>query len=231
MLFRSVSQSRYRLLWQSENSEALRLLQWLTPIGSIQSLFQVLNMRPDSISSVGQLGGLPAGLIFQTLDSNGAFNNLPIEFNTPYVDQKTGEIYPDKIPTNMRGRAAVALTDFMNSVFTYPGRTIGLPGKNAAVREVANAVTQSKNSDYEYIVREEDLTELQRRQRELLLNKDLDKMTDDELLVLFTNEEGLRSTPNLGVLFGVPKVEDKTLQYKNGQPVKFKKAQEKFSKL
>jgi hypothetical protein len=218
------------LIWQSKNSEALRLLQWLTPVGSIQALFSTLNMKPDSISSMGQLGGLPAGLLFQTLDSNGVFNNLPIEYSTPYVDPKTGEVYPDKIPTNMKGRAATALTDFINSVFTYPGRTVGLPGKASFIREGVGHVIKTNSSDYEQVVRDEDLTELQRRQSELLKKKSLDEMTDDETLELFTNDQGQWSTPNLEVLIGTPKISNK-LDYKNELTIREQRAQEKFAKL
>ena len=51
----------------------------------------------DSISDMGQLGGLPFGIISQMLDSQGIIN-----LNTPYVDPKTGSVFPKTYPSRYK---------------------------------------------------------------------------------------------------------------------------------
>lgn len=201
-------QSDEGVYWQSENSEALGLLKWLTPYGSIQSTINLLNGSTDSISSLGVLGGLPVGVVFQILDSQGAFQNLPggLKYQTPYVDPKTGEVYADKIPVTLKARTAVALGDFINSVFTYPGRVVGLPGKGEAIRTSVGVILDTDSNEYKYLDQESKLTELQRRQSELLKNKALDEMDHDELLTVFQTN-GQWSTPNIAALIASPKPE------------------------
>lgn len=195
------------LAWQSENSEALGVLKWITPYGSIESVLNLLNGRPDSISDIGVLGGLPAGVIFQILDSQGVFQNVPgpFKYQTPYVNPKTGQVYAEKIPESVKARASTALADLINSTFTYPGRIIGLPGKGQAIRESVGLVLQTNKDEYRYVDVSEDLTELQRRQAKLLQSKALDEMDHDELLEIFTTNKQW-SIPNLAKLVGSPKV-------------------------
>ena len=189
------------LLWQSENSEALGILRWVTPYGSVESVVNMLNGSTDAITDLGVLGGLPAGVLFQMLDSQGAFQDIPgpLQYSTPYVNPKTGEVYPDKIPANVKSRAAVALADFINSTFTYPGRVLGLPGKGEAIRTGVGALVSTRSKDYTYVDQTNKLTELQKRQSELLKEKALDDMTDDELLSIYTTD-GQWSIPNLGMV-------------------------------
>ena len=193
------------LVWQSENSEALGVLKWITPYGSVESVVNLLNGRPDSISDVGLVGGLPAGFIFQLLDSNGVFANAPgpIKYQTPYVNPKTGEVYPEKIPESLKAKTAVALGDLINSTFTYPGRILGLPGKGAATRTAVGTVLQTDSNEYKYIDVEKDLTELQKKQSKLLKEKALDDMDHDELLEVFRTN-GQWSIPNLSQLVAQP---------------------------
>jgi len=141
------------LAWQSENSEALGILKWVTPYGSIDSVVNMLNGSADAITDLGVLGGLPAGVLFQMLDSQGAFQDIPgpIKYSTPYVNPKTGEVYADKIPTNLKSRSAVALADLINSTFTYPGRVLGLPGKGEAIRSGVGALVSTNSKDYKYV--------------------------------------------------------------------------------
>jgi len=200
--------------WKSDNSEALGVLRWVTPIGSVESVVNLLGMGSgsvDSISSLGVLGGLPAGVFFQILDSQGAFQNIPgpIKYSTPYVNPKTGEVFADKIPDSAKAKAAVVLTDFINSTFTYPGRIIGLPGKGLAIRDSVGTVFQTNKEDYHYVDQTDKLTDLQRRQSEILKNRALDDLTDDELLTIYQTE-GRWSIPNLAALNGQPKVKTPT---------------------
>lgn len=145
------------LAWQRENAEALQVVKWLTPIGSLAWAQRLLTDNVESVSELGLLGGLPFGLISQMLDSQGI-----VQLDTPYVNPKTGEVFPDYIPETAKARAAVAVTDLISTTFTYPGRTLGLPGKGAMVRGTVDNFIDTNPDEYDQTIREEDLTDAQR---------------------------------------------------------------------
>lgn len=129
--------------WQSQHADAIQLFNWVTPINSIESTFKLLNGSINSAADLGQLGGLPLGVITQILDGQGLIN-----LNTPYVDPKTGNVFPRNTPVSLKARAATALTDLINSTFTYPGRVLGLPGKNAAIRGMVQNFIGTNSKDF-----------------------------------------------------------------------------------
>lgn len=199
------------LAWQAQYSGAIGFLRWVTPFGTIQQTLTMLRGNTASVSDLGQLGGLPFGFIFQLLDSYRVFDSIPgITYATPYVDPKTGEIYSDRVPKTLKGYTAMAIEDFINHTFTYPGRIVGLPGKGAIVRRVSGVFVDTNGSDYERIVREDKLTELQKRQAEIIKSKNAGDYTEEELLTLYTAPSGLWSTPSLSLLFGVPVTDSQT---------------------
>jgi len=124
--------------WRMENSEAIGLFKWLTPVGNIQWVFDILGMPfgrtkgAEGLGDLGIIGGLPLGVITQILESQGV-----MQINTPYINPKDGDIYSKRIPESMKARMASAFTDLLGSTFTYPGRTLGMPGKGAALRGIA----------------------------------------------------------------------------------------------
>jgi len=144
--------------WQSANAEALAVFNWLTPVGSIKYGLERLTRQPDSIGEMGALGGLPLGFITQMLDSQGLIN-----INTPYVQPKTGDVLPRYIPETTKARAATAMGDLLNSMFTYPGRILGLPGKNQAINTAVRQFIDTNGSDFEKRIDTERLTPLQQR--------------------------------------------------------------------
>lgn len=144
--------------WQSEHADAIQLFQWLTPVNSIQATMNLLGHKPNSVSDLGQLGGLPLGLISQILDGQGI-----IKLNTPYVNPKTGDVFPDYIPESGKARAATALTDLLGTTFTYPGRILGLPGKEATMKKVVKAFIDTNGTDFEKNIDTDRLTPLQKQ--------------------------------------------------------------------
>lgn len=144
------------IVWQSEHADAIKVFNWITPINSIEYGLERLTRRPDSFGEMGSLGGLPLGVITQMLDSQGI-----ITINNPYVDTKTGDVLPKYIPETTKARAATAMGDLLNSMFTYPGRTLGLPGKNATINKVVRTFIATNGKDFEKQLRTEDLTPLQ----------------------------------------------------------------------
>ena len=144
------------LIWQQEHNTAIQFFKWLTPVGSIQWVFDVLNKGVDevgklagrtptgnlsSIGDFGMIGGLPFGVISQILQSQGIIN-----INAPYVSPKDGEIWARRIPESMQARVASAFMDLLGSTFTYPGATIGLtniglPSKSQLLKGAAQKVS------------------------------------------------------------------------------------------
>lgn len=165
--------------WQSENADAIQVFKYFTPIGTIQSVLTLLTPgRPDSIGELGQLGGLPFGVISQMLDAQGI-----ISLNTPFVDQTTGEVAPKYIPETAKAKAAVAMQSLINSMFTYPGRVVGLPGKGEKIREGVDMFLKTGGDEYLPQVRTQDLTPLQRKWIDVLSNPNVSQDQIDQLYV------------------------------------------------
>lgn len=144
--------------WQSQHADAIQVLNWVTPVNSIQYTMNLLGHKPDSIGDLGQLGGLPLGLITQILDGQGILN-----LNKPYVNPKTGDVFPKYIPNTTKARAATAIGDLLNTMFTFPGRTLGLPGKTATIRNVVKQFIDTNGTDFEKRIETERLTPLQQK--------------------------------------------------------------------
>lgn len=166
--------------WQSEHSEAIKLFQYFTPYGNVASVYSLLkNGRVNSPSELGLIGGLPFGFITQILDSTGVIN-----LNTPYVQPDTGEVLPDWVPQTTKAKAATALEAFIGTLFTYPGRIIGMPGKSKMIRDQVNLLMQTDYKDYVQKTRTEDLTPLQQKWIEVVKNPDnITQDTLDEMLM------------------------------------------------
>lgn len=145
------------IAWQSKHSDAIQVFNWLTPMNSIESTLNLLGHKPDSLAELGQLGGLPLGVITQILDSQGV-----ISLNRPYVDPKTGDVIPKYIPQTTRARAASALGDLLGSMFTYPGRVLGLPGKGQIIRNEVKNIIDTNGSDFTVLEQDDNLTPLQK---------------------------------------------------------------------
>lgn len=144
-------QSDEGIKWRATNNDAIQVFNWISPLNNIAGVFNTLKyfehgvtgQKTDGIAALGQLGGLPFGVISQVLDSLGI-----IDLNRPYVDPTKGNVIPDYIPQTTRAKAATAAVDLLGSLFTYPGRTLGLPGKNAALRGAVNAFSHTSQADY-----------------------------------------------------------------------------------
>lgn len=162
--------------WQSDNAEVLGVLNWLTPVGSIKYGLETLTHKPDSIGELGSLGGLPLGVITQMLDSQGI-----ITLNTPYFDKKTGDVLPRYIPESTKARAATAVGDLVNSMFTYPGRTLGLPGKNQQIKKAIDIFIDTNGKDFEKRVDTQRLTPLQQRWIDVIKSNGEDEEAIDAL--------------------------------------------------
>ena len=146
------------LAWQQDYANEIRLFKWLTPIGSLEWTMKQLQGNRSSWGDFGQLGGLPFGVWSQILHDNGT-----ITLQSPYVDPKSGAIYSQKIPDSAKGRMSMAIMDMLGSTFTWPGRTLGLPGKQESLRNFAEKMTGAGRGDFQTVIKSpEDLSPAQR---------------------------------------------------------------------
>jgi hypothetical protein len=123
--------------WYSQNAELIGLFEYITPVASLNEVFQSLLPGHDhSLGNFGELGGLPFGWIPQLLDSEGLTH-----FNQPGVNASTGAVYTKYMPQTARGQLAVAIQDFLTSIFSYPGATVGLLPKSEITGQAASFLT------------------------------------------------------------------------------------------
>jgi hypothetical protein len=149
--FKDWLQSDEGIRWRAQNNDAIQVFNWISPLNNINGALNTLKYfektatggKSDGIASLGQLGGLPFGVITQVLDSMGW-----ISLNAPYVEPTSGDVLPDYIPNTTRAQAATAIVDLLGSIFTYPGRTLGLPGKQATLRNAVDGFTGTDASQF-----------------------------------------------------------------------------------
>lgn len=162
--------------WQSDNADVLQIFSYLTVENNITGVLNLLHGKPTSVSDVGLLGGLPFGFISQILEAEGI-----IHTNTPYVDPRTGSVLPDYIPQTSKARAAVALEGLLNTMFTYPGRIMGLPGKGQTIRNLVDMFLKTGGNEYLQHVNKQGLTPLQQKMIQVLSDPNVSQKQIDEL--------------------------------------------------
>lgn len=153
--------------WQSDNSELLGLVRYFTPIGSVESILRTLTGKTKNLKDLGSIGGLPFGAISQMLQGQGVF-----KADSPYLDPKTGEVIPDKLPKDLKARAEQALTDLVGTLYIYPGRVAGgkdVPSKSNITKTLVQTATFGalKGGQYETVNRG-DLTPEQKNTQRVL---------------------------------------------------------------
>lgn len=162
--------------WQSDNADAIQLFKYFSVFGNVESVYNMLRGNTESVGQLGLLGGLPFGVFSQMMEAQGL-----IHLNTPYVNPKTGDVLPEYIPQTTKARAAVALQSLLNSMFSYPGRIIGMPGKAEFLRNQVGTFLKTGNDEYLKNIRTEDLTPMQRKWIEVLQNPDVTQEQIDQL--------------------------------------------------
>lgn len=130
--------------WYQTNADAIGIFKYISPLATFNEVFEsLLPGHNHSLGNFGELGGLPFGWIPQLTDAEGL-----TQFQQPGVSPKTGEAIPRYIPVTLKGQAAIAVQDMVNSLFSYPGATIGLPSKTGIARNIALGLTgASKTKD------------------------------------------------------------------------------------
>lgn len=152
--------------WNSDNSEIIGLLRYFTPVGTVESALRMLSPgEVRGVKDLGQIGGLPFGVISRVLQGQGITKSA-----TPYLNPKTGEVVPDKIPADAKARASQALADIIDTMFTFPGRLVDAPlSKKQISQGAAEWATLGtlKGGKYESVTRT-DLTDKQKKTQAVL---------------------------------------------------------------
>jgi hypothetical protein len=160
--FIQFTQSDEGTKWQADNSELIGLIQYFTPINSIQSIYNAISS--GNIKDLGAIGGLPFGIITRTLEGQGV-----IDLQSPYLDPKTGEIVPTKLPATAKGHLQQFIRDVIDTTFTFPGRRAGLPSKGSVIDMVPGL--KRDKADFKEGDKKELTAEQQRTQRILQAGK------------------------------------------------------------
>lgn len=125
------------MAWYSRNSQAIGFFEYITPAAELNQVFESLLPGHDhSLGNFGELGGLPFGFIPQLLDAEGLTH-----FNQPAVNAANGQIFSSYIPASTKGQMAIAIQDFLGTLYSYPGEEMGMPSKTSIDRGVALGVT------------------------------------------------------------------------------------------
>lgn len=167
--FNEFAKSPEGIKWQADNKEVLGLLKYFTPIQPIAQVYQTLSGENKTLGDAGLIGGLPFGFITRVLQGQGIIRN-----SSPYVDPRTGKVYQDKIPKELKDRALKAISDIVDTMYTYPGRIIGAPqgfSKGDMSDKAAIGLTfgqLGKKINYTYQDNPNPLTPAQQRQVEIL---------------------------------------------------------------
>lgn len=132
--------------WQADNKEALGLLSYFTPIQPIMSVYDTLTGKNKSLLDFGMVGSLPFGVITRVLQGQGVLKD-----RVPYVDPKTGKVYSDRIPEDLKARAESLLNSIVDTLYTYPGRMAGMEtSKKQLTQGIVNNATFGKLKDGSY---------------------------------------------------------------------------------
>lgn len=129
--------------WYSKNADVIGLLEYFSPVETLSTISSTLGALPGSITQMGELGGLPFGWIQQMLASQGILNTNP-----PYINPSTGAVSAEYVPVNARGRLQNAISDFIGTLFTYPGKTVGWPSKASITGNIAKGLTGGAATDF-----------------------------------------------------------------------------------
>lgn len=152
--------------WQADNKEALGLLSYFTPIQPITSVYDTLTGKNKSLLDFGMVGGLPFGVITRVLQGQGVLKD-----RVPYVDPKTGKVYSDRVPEDLKARAESLLNSIVDTLYTYPGRMAGMEtSKKQLTQGIVNNATfgKLKDGNYSNVDRSGDITQEQQQQINVL---------------------------------------------------------------
>lgn len=150
--------------WQADNATVLGIINYLNPAMSLQAVFKALNGSGANVGDFGQIGGLPLGAISQMLQTTGVVPHA----NSDYIDPRTGEVIPRRVPVELAGAVKLALQDLVGSMYSFPGRTFGTSLSKRSLTEGALPFLKPARGEVKDSTAEPKLTPGQKRTQEVL---------------------------------------------------------------
>lgn len=117
--------------WKEQNSELVDAMNYFTPTHTLQQFMDFLG-KGQKIGDLGQIAGLPLGVIAQIINNQGV--NTGALGGSEGVKTKTGQPYAQKLPVTPTARLQQAGTDLVSSLFGWPGSTLGLQSKTDLIQ-------------------------------------------------------------------------------------------------
>jgi hypothetical protein len=147
--------------WQRDNSELIGLISYFTPINSVQQIMSAVGDKNPR--ELGLIGGLPFGVIQRVLEGQG----MAPKSTPPYLNPKTGEIVPDKIPQTVKAKLQQGIGDVLDTMFTFPGRQAGFGSKTDLRNTLTGGLLKPGAGETKSVTRT-DLTPQQRNTQRVL---------------------------------------------------------------
>lgn len=133
--------------WEKQNSELIKVMKYFTPVHTFQQFADFLGS--GKIADLGQVGGMPLGVLTQIMKSAGVTMPGPLE-QSKHPDIETGQVYSDKVGKTAKAKLQLGLENLISSIFAYPGATIGLPSKTKVLEGAMPFLKPDKGS-VEYV--------------------------------------------------------------------------------
>ena len=132
--------------WKKDNADALKVLNYMIPT---QSVSQVLNFaKSGKLADLGEVGGMPFGVITQMLQSAGVKMPGPLE-QSAQINDSTGLPYNTKVGNTDKAKLQLALQDLINSMYSWPGAMVGSESKSKLLEGLVPALKPANGSvDY-----------------------------------------------------------------------------------
>jgi len=118
--------------WQKDNAELVGIMNYFTPTHTLGEFYKVATGQATHVSDLGAIGGLPLGVVTTVLKHNGV--PLGPLGSSAQINPQTGQQYADAIPTTTKAHFQQGLTDLIGSMFSWPGRTVGIEPKTDVIQ-------------------------------------------------------------------------------------------------
>lgn len=154
------------IAWQTQYSDAIKLFAWITPTYPLSYVWNLtignlVDPGDASIGDLGLLGGLPFGMFSQMLQANGIIGG-----SQPYVDPKSGYVFPKYVPDSAIAQVNLALQSLIGATFSYPGALLGLPSKTSIIKGAVSGAVGG--NDFKAVNRTNELSASQKHKIEVI---------------------------------------------------------------
>lgn len=116
--------------WTQKNADLVGIINYFSPTHTLSSIASFA--KSGSLGDLGNVGGMPVGVITTILNHQGV--PMPDFIAGNDMNPATGQPYTNKIPQGSTARVQQGVTDLIGSMFSYPGASIGMPSKTSTIQ-------------------------------------------------------------------------------------------------